>query len=227
MGITIYGIAASRALRPLWAATELGLAFEHRPIPYEGGATRTPGFLSLNPNGHIPVLVDELPGAPPIVVWESMACALYLARHHGSPDGIGITPCTAREDAEALRWAFWTVNELEADALTLLAHRVAMPPGRRKPALADAAERRLRVPLAVLEQHLLQRRAAGESWLAGARFTVADLCVASVAAWVRGARPLMQAFPLTRDWGGRCVARPAYGRARALGEAAPSPTPDQ
>ena len=58
MSLTIYGIAASRAVRPLWAAAELGLSFEHVETPYQGGATRTPEFLALNPNGRIPTLVD-------------------------------------------------------------------------------------------------------------------------------------------------------------------------
>ena len=36
MTLRIYGIAASRAIRPLWAATELGLNFEHVPTDYKG-----------------------------------------------------------------------------------------------------------------------------------------------------------------------------------------------
>ena len=102
MGLTIYGIAASRAVRPLWAATELGLDFEHVHTPYQGGATRTPEFLALNPNGHIPVVVDARrasEGGGEVVVWESMACALYVARHHGQADGRSISPATPREDA--------------------------------------------------------------------------------------------------------------------------------
>ena len=73
MSLKIYGISASRAIRPLWVAEELGLSYEHVPVPYQGGATRTPEFLALNPNGHIPVVDDD-----GIIVWESMACALYL-----------------------------------------------------------------------------------------------------------------------------------------------------
>ncbi|MDY0106651.1 MAG: glutathione S-transferase N-terminal domain-containing protein, partial [Giesbergeria sp.] len=137
MGLTIYGIAASRAVRPLWAATELGLDFEHVATPYQGGATRTPEFQALNPNGHIPVLVDHRPEGD-VVLWESMACTLYVARHHGKGDGSDLAPATPREDAEALRWSFWAVTEVEKDALTVLMHRVAMPAGERKPELADA-----------------------------------------------------------------------------------------
>ncbi|MFN4004823.1 MAG: glutathione S-transferase family protein [Hylemonella sp.] len=209
MALTIYGILASRALRPLWAAAELGLDYEHVQTDYKAGATRTPEFLALNPNGHIPVIVDHRPEGD-ITVWESMACALYIARHHGRADGVSITPATAREDAEALRWSFWTVTEVEKDALTVLMHRLAMPEDQRKPELAEQAERRLHVPLRVLEQHLQAQKACGQDHLAAARFTVADLCVASVLLWVRASRELMEAFPAVHAWLHACLARPAY-----------------
>ena len=216
MTVTIHGITASRAIRPLWAATELGLNFQHINTPYQGGATRTPAFLSLNPNGHIPVLLDARPEGD-VVVWESMACALYVARHHGKPDGLGISPATALEDAEALRWSFWAVSETESDALTVLMHRMAMPEDRRRPEVAEAAERRLAVPLRVIEQHLARQQAAGQLHLAAERFTVADLCVASVLNWARPAEGLMAAHPLTHSWILRCIERPAYVSAKALG----------
>lgn len=216
MSLTIHGIAASRAIRPLWAATELGLAFTHVPTPYAGGATRTPEFLALNPNGHIPVVVDARAEGE-VVVWESMACALYVARHHGVADGQSITPATPAEDADALRWSFWAVTECEADALTVLMHRMAMPADRRKPELAEAAEKRLAVPLRVLEQHLAAQQARGQSHLAAERFTIADLCVASVLNWARPAKALMEAHPLVHDWIVRCMARPAQHAAKALG----------
>ena len=216
MSLTIYGIAASRAIRPLWAATELGLAFTHVPTPYAGGATRTPEFLALNPNGHIPVVVDARPEGE-VVVWESMACALYIARHHGPADGHSITPANPAEDADALRWSFWAVTECEADALTVLMHRMAMPADRRKPELAEAAEKRLAVPLRVLEQHLAAQQTRGQSHLAAERFTIADLCVGSVLNWARPAKALMEAHPLVHDWIVRCMARPAQHAAKALG----------
>ena len=90
MTLKIYGIGASRAVRPIWTALELGVPFEHIPTPFQGGATRTPEFLALNPNGHIPVLEDERADGA-VTVWESMACALYIARVHGQADGQSIT----------------------------------------------------------------------------------------------------------------------------------------
>ena len=216
MSLTIHGIAASRAIRPLWAATELGLAFRHVPTPYQGGATWSPGFLALNPNGHIPVVVDARPDGE-VVVWESMACTLYIARHHGAADGVGIAPATPAEDADALRWSFWAVNECETDALTVLMHRMAMPAERRKPGLAEAAEKRLAVPMRVIEQHLAARQVTGRPYLAADRFTVADLCVAAVLNWARPAHDLMLSHPLTHAWINRCMARPAQLAAKRLG----------
>ena len=215
MGLKIYGIAASRASRPFWAALELGVPFEHINHSYKDGGTRTPEFLAINPNGHIPLLVDERAEGK-VTVWESMACALYIARVHGKADGQSIAPATAREEAEALRWSFWTVTEMEADALTVLMHRLAMPEAQRKPELADKAESRLKVPLAVLEKHLQDQQARGEDFLAAKRFTVADLCVASVAAWARPAAALMAAYPLTQAWLQRCLDRPAQKQSRTI-----------
>ena len=215
MTLKIYGIGPSRAARPIWTALELGVPFDLISTPYAAGATRTPEFLAINPNGHIPVLIDErAEGA--ITVWESMACALYIARVHGKADGQTIAPATPREEAEALRWSFWTVSELEADALTVLMHRMAMPEDQRKPELADKAESRLKVPLAVLEKHLQAQHAKGEAYLAANRFTVADVCVASVASWVRPAAALLAQYPAVSSWLKVCLDRPAQAQARAM-----------
>ena len=219
MSLTIYGIPASRAVRPLWAATELGLDFTHVNLAYQGGGTRTPEFMAINPNGHIPVVVDQRPPEQggEVVVWESMACALYIARHHGQPDGRSITPANPAEDAEALRWSFWAVTEAESDALTVLMHRMVMPAERRKPELAEAAERRLAVPFRVIERHLAAQKKRGADHLAAGRFTVADLCVASVLNWARPARDLMAAHPLTHEWIVRCIERPAHVAVKLAG----------
>jgi glutathione S-transferase len=135
---------------------------------------------------------------------------------HGKADGQSITPATPREEAEALRWSFWTVSELESDALTVLMHRMAMPEDQRKPELADRAESRLKVPLAVLEQHLQAQHAKGEAYLAANRFTVADVCVASVASWIRPAAALLAQYPAVLAWVKACVERPAQVQARGM-----------
>ncbi len=215
MTLKIYGIGASRAVRPLWTAAELGLKFEHMPVPYQGGATRTPEFLALNPNGHIPVIEDHRPEGT-VTVWESMACALYVAKVHGLPDGKSIAPANAQEEADALRWSFWTVTEVEKDALTVLMHRMVMPADQRKPELADAAEQRLRVHCRGLEMHWPAQSAKGADYLAGQRFTVADVCVASVMVWAKTSSLLMAEFPTVLKWLDACVSRPAFAASRKL-----------
>ena len=206
MSLKIYGIAASRASRPLWVAHELALAYEHVPVNYQNGGTRTPEFLALNPNGHIPVVEDD-----GVVVWESMACALYLAEHYKGPDGLSLAAHNKAESAEILRWTFWAMTECEKDALTILMHTLVMPADRRKPELAAEAVRRMVAPLRVIEQHL-----AGRAYLAGERFTVADIAVASVLTWLKPAPELLAACPATAAWLARCLDRPAQLQVRAL-----------
>src|SRR5262252_6088229 len=55
--IKLYGIPGSRAMRPLWMLEELGVPYENVKVSFVN-ETRTPAFLKLNPNGHIPVLQD-------------------------------------------------------------------------------------------------------------------------------------------------------------------------
>ena len=93
---------------------------------------------------------------------------------------------------------------------------MAMPEDQRKPELADKAESRLKVPLAVLEKHLQTQQAKGEAYLAANRFTVADVCVASVASWVRPAAALLAQYPTVSAWLKLSVDRPAQGQARGM-----------
>jgi len=202
MTVTVYGIGASRASRPLWMLEELGVPYEHVQTDYRQRATRTEEFLKLNANGRLPVLTDG-----EVVVWESMAITLYLARRFDSP----LSAQTIAEEAEVLRWSFWVVTECEKDALQILFHRVVMSAERADKALADQAEKRLLKPLAVIEAHLSERQ-----WLAADRFTVADLNVASVLSWARAIAGLEEKFPHTFKWLHQCLDRPAQRRVREL-----------
>ena len=71
------------------------------------------------------------------------------------------------------------------------------------------------IGIAVGQSHHWQAR--GEAYLAANRFTVADLCVASVAAWARPAAGLLAAYPLTQAWLQSCLDRPAQKQSRAMG----------
>ena len=218
MSITIYGIAASRASRPLWVMEELQQPYSQIKTDYRVGDPRKPEFLAINPNGHIPAVDDD-----GIIVWESMACSLYLARKF-TASGVGQLGATnANEEAQILRWTFWTVTEVEKDALTVLMHRVAMPFDKRDETLAISAEKRLAVPLRVLESHLIEGAAKSEAYIAGQRFTVADINVAAVVNWARPAKLLMAQFPAVSKWLETCLERPAYQRVKAMASADSKP----
>jgi hypothetical protein len=108
------------------------------------------------------------------------------------------------------------VTELEKDALTILMHRLVMPADQRKPELADAAEQRLRVPFKVLNAHLQAQSQMGLSYLSANRFTISDVCVASVLAWTTSSDLLMSEFPAVKAWLDTCIKRPTFASSRKL-----------
>ncbi|MGC2126012.1 MAG: glutathione S-transferase N-terminal domain-containing protein, partial [Xanthobacteraceae bacterium] len=77
--LRIYGVARTRAFRALWVAEELGLDYQHLPIEIGDAGARAQEFLALNPNGRLPVIVDD-----GFVLFESMAITLYLAKKHST-----------------------------------------------------------------------------------------------------------------------------------------------
>jgi len=90
-------------------------------------------------------------------------------------------------------------------------HRAVHPADKRDAAAADAAEKKLRPPLGVLDGVL-----ARSTNLLGDSFTVADLNVASILAWARPAQINMAAFPRVAEWLKNCAERPAARAARQM-----------
>ena len=143
MALKIYGIPRSRAFRILWMAKELGLDYENIPIDMGKGETRTPDYLKINPNGHIPAIDDD-----GVVLWESMAINLYLAKKY-SPNAL--YPARLEDEARAWQWSFWGMTEVERPVLTAMFNRALLPEDKRDAAAADEAERQLQQPLKVLD----------------------------------------------------------------------------
>jgi glutathione S-transferase len=203
MSLKIYGVARSRAARVIWMAKELGLDYEHIKVDFATGQTRTPAHLALNPNGHVPVIDDD-----GLILWESMAINLYLAKKYGAG---GLYPSRLGDEARAWQWSFWGVTEVERPVLTAMMNRAIYPESQRDLAAADAAEKTLAQPLGVLDGVL-----ARSAYLLGDHFTVADLNVASILAWARPARIDMSAFPKVAEWLKNCAERPAASATRQL-----------
>jgi glutathione S-transferase len=199
--IQLYGVPMSRAMRSLWALEEVGVPYENVKTHFLTD-TRTPDFLSINPNGHIPALVDG-----DVTLFESLAINLYLARKYGKD----LWPKTVADEGRAYQWSVWAMTELEEPIITALMHRSFLPAAQREPAKAEDAARRFTKPLAVLDGALTGRR-----WLAGDDFTIADLNVASVLAIAPMAALDVAPAPQAAAWLARCTARPALARAQAL-----------
>ena len=193
--LTLYGAMASRAHRTVWMLKELGLPFEHVPPPFMDGSTRQPAFLSINPNGRVPVIDDD-----GFIVFESMAINLYLARKHGGP----LAPANLHEEALAMQWSFWVVTEVEKPLLFAAANRKLFGEGGRDEEQAQMAITKLDRPFKVLDAHL-----ARQAHLLGERFTVADLNVATVMDLAPQCGIALDSWPHVAAWHARCLARPA------------------
>ena len=204
--ITIYGVHRSRASRNIWLAHELDIPFKQEPVmqhyrlkePLPAGVvhTKSPEFLKVNPNGHIPSMDDG-----GLRLHESLAINLYLAKKHGGP----LAPADVAEDGLMSMWSLWAATEVETLALTVLQN------GAPKEAV-DA----LRTPFAVLND------AVAGGYLVGNRFTVADINVAEVVRYALPAKELFDANPAVKAWLAACQARPAFKKMWAARDAEPA-----
>ena len=200
--LRLYGITQSRAFRPLWLLYELGLPFEHVKMDYRGEALRDPAYRALNPNARIPTLVDG-----DLVLWESMAINLYLARRYGT--AAGLWPDGIEQEALTWQWSFWVMTEVEHALLTVLMHSRVLPEDKRDPDRLSRNAGLLKAPFGVLDQAL-----RGREYLVADRFCVADLNVAAVLAWCKPARIPLEAYPELAAWLQRCLDRPARRQAQ-------------
>jgi glutathione S-transferase len=204
MTLKIYGVAASRAIRPLWAAEELGIPYEHIPVHYQDVALKAPAYLALNPNGTVPAIDDG-----GLVLFESLAITLHLARTR--PEG-GLWSQDSGAQSQIVQWTLWAATEAEPLARQWFHHTSFLPPQSRRPELADAALAQMQSRLRVIDE-----RVKDQSYLLAEGFTVADLNLAAVLQRLPelgGA-----AFPHALAWHQRCLARPAAQRAMALRQA--------
>ncbi len=196
----LYGIPASRAIRSIWAAEEVGVDYEHVPTHFLGDSKK-PDYLQINPNGRVPTLVDG-----DLVLFESMAINLYLAKKYGGK----LYPSDAADEARAIQWSFWGMTEVEDSLIQIFVHKIMLPEDQRDLALVASAGEKLQRPLAVLDGHLAKR-----DYLLGSDFTIADLNLAGTLATANVAKFDLSEFENVSRWLAACTARPALARARA------------
>lgn len=208
--VKIYGVARTRAFRPLWMAMELGIDYEHFPIDIGDEGAKSPEFLAVNPNGRLPAIDDS-----GLVLVESLAITLYLAKKHS----IGrLYPSRIEDEARAWQWTMWALTEVDRGVNIWSLHAVRLPPAERDAAKRDEALAVIRAPFRILDEAVSNR-----PYLLGNEFTVADLNVAAVIS--RAVDMDLSATPHLAAWLNRCLERPAARRALALKMAAEDATP--
>jgi glutathione S-transferase len=219
--LTIYGAYRSRATRILWLVGELGLPYTHVPVlqakrvddPLGADApinTLSPAFLAINPMGTIPSIDDD-----GVIVHESLAINLYLAKKHGGD----LAPRDLVEEAAMLQWSLFAATEIEVQALKISFASMGEQTDETK-GIIEVAARSLKRPFDVLEKHL-----AGKTYVIGERFTVADINLAEIVRYAQAHAPLFAERPALKAWLERVQARPAFKamREKRLAEPATGP----
>jgi glutathione S-transferase len=142
--------------------TQLGMPFERVEVNILKGETRTPEFLSKNPNGKIPILEVE----PGKYLAESNAILVYLS------EGTEFLPYDRLLRAQVLQWLFFEQYSHEPFIATprfwisiLGKEKEYHEAIKQKQELGYAA-------LGVMEKHLSSR-----SFFVGERYTIADIAL--------------------------------------------------
>lgn len=198
--LKIWGRASSvNVQKVLWAADELGLAYEHINVGGRYGGNDTPEYLAMNPNGLIPVLQDT-DGS---LHWESNSVVRYLAaRYDAAGTGLWLADPVARSQAD--RWMDWA-SSLIGEPMRVLFWGFVRDPVRADLNAMTRAEAQAADYWGRLDAHLGQR-----PFVAGDRLTIGDIPAGCfLQRWL--------SFPITRPplphllaWHGRMTGRPGY-----------------
>ena len=206
--LQLYSLNTPNGVKASIMLEEIGLAYESHLVDIMKNETWTADYLSLNPNGKIPAIIDpDGPGGKPLPLFESGAILVYLAEKAGR-----FLPADPAARYETLQWVFFQMAAIgPMFGQVGFFHKFA---GRefedKRPRDRYVAEsRRL---LGVLEGRL-----EGRDWIMGDDYTIADIAILG---WVRNLIGFYEAgdlvgfadFPRVADWLERGLARPAVQR---------------
>ena len=174
---------------------QLGRPYRWVETRSDAGATRTPEFLALNPNGKVPVLQRE-DGA---VLTESNAMLCWLA------DGTDFLPGDPWERAQALSWMFF--EQYSHEPYVAVARFICGWTPLDSPRRADLPKLRERAhaALAVLERHL-----ASNAWFTGAHYGIADIALFAYTDVAGHGGVALDPYPALRAWLARVRATPGF-----------------
>lgn len=166
---TVLGRATSSNVQAvMWGTGELGIAVERLDYGHVYGGVDTPEFLSMNPNGLVPVLRDGS-----VTMWESCAILRYLAARYGRAP---FWPEDPAARAPVDMWAEWAKTTLARDFTGPIFWAVIRTPASRRDEAA------LRRALAAFERDLdiLAAQIGEGPWVVGEDFTLADIVVGHI-----------------------------------------------
>ena len=103
MSIDLYTAATPNGYKASVTLEELGLPYEVKPLNLLTGEQKQPAFLSINPNGRIPAIVDR--GNEDFAVFESGAIMIYLAEQSGR-----LMPSDAKGRSRVLQWLMFQMG---------------------------------------------------------------------------------------------------------------------
>src|SRR6478736_2441143 len=104
--LQLYGLPTPNGVKVSIMLEEIGLPYEAHTIDIGKNETWGPEFLSLNPNGKIPAIIDpDGPGGKPLGLFESGAILIYLADKSGQ-----FMPTDPAGRYETLQWLMFQMG---------------------------------------------------------------------------------------------------------------------
>lgn len=184
--LVIYGDPISgNCLKVKWIADLLGLAYRWIDTDVVRRQTRTPGFLSLNPAGQVPIVV--FPDGR--VLAQSNAILLHLAEQAKSR----LVPADPFSRAKVYEWLFWEQYSHE----TAIAVRRFQKTYMKKPDCEIDPKLLERGHAALARMELQLQR---EGFIAGPLFTVADIALLAYTRVAHEGGFDLRDYPQTKQW---------------------------
>lgn len=192
---------SSNVRKALWAAEELGLAYEAIDAGGAFGVVDTPEYRAMNPNGRVPVIEDE-----GLVLWESNAIVRYLLARH-APDSAWY-PADPRARATADKWMDWTSSSFAGPFRTVFWGVLRTPADKQDWTAIKAAINECDELLNMADHALIS-----QPYLSGNDIGMGDIPLGSfIYAWFE--MPIERApQPHLQAWYERLKQRPAYQKA--------------
>jgi glutathione S-transferase len=196
--LAFYTNPMSRGQIVRWLLEEVAADYDEVILDY-AASMKAPAYRAINPMGKVPAIVHH--GR---VVTECAAICAYLAE--AFPDA-GLAP-TEAERADYYRWLFFAAGPLEQAITDRHLNVVPTEDQMRMVGYGNYA----------LAVDVLEGAVTAHPYIAGDRFTAADVYVGSQVIWgtLYETLPKRAAFV---DYADRLTARPAYRTAKARDEA--------